>query len=490
MKPKNINLTRPIIETLLGVPALRLCLLALGGGLFGPLGGSPAEGCDRVAFSVTEQLPLGGPSLNIVVADFNNDSKADLAATNDQNVIVFLGDGAGGFGPANTFPAGLLPRGLAVGDFDGDGNPDLAVANYSDVSILINDGQGGFKVPVDYAADNSPIAIGVGDFNGDGQRDLAVLNSQNNDVSILLGDGAGHFGPPTNFPAGDLPYALAAGDLNGDGNVDLVVSTYGSEEVIILEGDGLGNFTTVNSYPLGGNGSNVVIADFNGDHHPDVAVGVFNIFPDNHIGIFLGDGAGNFTPVSGIPAFDPQGIVATDFDGDGNLDLAATLYNVPGILVALGDGTGGFGAPQHIGLPQHPLPFGLATGDFNGDNKPDMAIANYGNGHVSILLNLPTVQIRALDPTAFESDGNRGRFKVTRNGCIDEPVVIQYSVSGTAKSGMDYRALPGTLTIPAGERFAAIPIIPLGDTLEQDGSTVVVSLPTEPYYAVGKEDTA
>jgi FG-GAP-like repeat/FG-GAP repeat len=490
MKPKRPNLTTPIIGTLLRVPAFRLSLLALAGGFFWSLGSSPAEGCDRVAFSVADQLPLGGASLNVVVADFNGDSKADLAATNDQNVIVYLGDGAGGFGPANTFPAGALPRGLAVGDFDGDGKPDLAVANYSDISILINDGQGGFKAPVNYAADQSPIAIGVGDFNGDGKQDLAVVNSQNNDVSILLGDGAGHFGPPTNFPTGALPYALAVGDLNGDGNLDLVISNYGSQEINILAGDGQGNFITVNSYPLGGNATNVVIGDFNGDHHPDLAVGVFNIFPDNHIEVFLGDGNGNFTPTSGIPAFNPQGIVAADFDGDGNLDLATTLYTVPGILVALGDGAGGFGPPQHVTLPQHPLPFGLASGDFNNDGKPDLAIANYGNGHVSILLNLPSIQISALDPYASESDLNRGRFKVTRNGCVDEPLVVQYSVNGTARPGIDYRVLPGTVTIPAGGRFVAIPVVPLGDTLLQDGATVIVTLATEPYYAVGKEGAA
>ena len=156
MKLKRTNLTRTISGTLLRAPAFRLCFLALAGAVFGIFGSSSAEGCERVAFTVADQLPLNGRSLNVVVADFNGDSTADFAATNDQDVIVYLGDGAGGFGTANTFPAGTLPRGLALGDFDGDDKPDLAVANYSDVSILINDGQGGFKAPVNYAADNSP----------------------------------------------------------------------------------------------------------------------------------------------------------------------------------------------------------------------------------------------------------------------------------------------------------------------------------------------
>ncbi len=389
-----------MINRSLRLPALRACLLVLAGCFFWSLGGSLVEGADQVAFTVSGQLSLGGESLNVVVADFNGDSKTDFAATNDKSVVVYLGDGTGGFGSASTFPAGLLPRGMAVGDFNGDGKPDLAVANYDDISILINDSHGGFKTPVNYSADKSPIQIGVGDFNRDGKVDLAVLNSQNDDVSILLGDGTGHFGSPTNFPAGDLPYAVAVGDLNGDGDLDLVISTYNSKELRILAGDGQGNFNQLSSYALGGNGSKVVIGDFNRDNHPDVAVGVFNVFPDNHIEVLLGDGTGHFTPRAAIPAFDPQGLVTTDLNGDGILDLATTLHNVPGVVVALGDGTGGFHLPQTIRLPQHPLPFGLAVGDFNTDGKPDLAIANYGDGHVTILTNQPSVQIEAIDLTA------------------------------------------------------------------------------------------
>src|SRR2546430_3899097 len=106
MKPKQINLTPTIFRTLLCVPGFGLSLMALAGGLLGSFGSSPAEGCDEIAFSLPEQLHLNGPSLNVVVADFDGDSKADVAATNDQNVIVYFGDGAGGFGLANTFAAG------------------------------------------------------------------------------------------------------------------------------------------------------------------------------------------------------------------------------------------------------------------------------------------------------------------------------------------------------------------------------------------------
>ena len=478
--------------TMARIPRLRAVRIGkrlLAVAVLGCVGNSWVHGCDQVGFSLANQLQIGGPTLNVVVADFNGDSNADFAATNGMQVVVYLGDGAAGFEPPKQYRAGIFPGGLAVGDFDRDGKPDLAVATYLDVSILLNDGQGGFQAPVHYAADDSPFAIGVGDFDGDGNLDLAVVNSQNDDLSVLLGDGAGHFASPRNFTTGDLPYAVAVGDLNGDGDLDLVVSTYNSQEVNVLTGDGQGNFNLIRSYPLGGNGSTVVIDDFNGDHNQDLAVGVFNVFPDNHIAIFLGDGTGEFTATSSIPVYDPQGIVSADFDGDGNLDLAATLYNAPGIVVSLGDGSGGFGPPQQVRLPHHPLPFGLATGDFNGDGKTDLAISNYGNGHVTILLNLPSVQVQASDPTASESCRDPGRFRVKRNGCLDAPLTIFYSVSGTAKPGIDYRALSGKVTIPAGWQFADIPVVPLRDTLQEDGATVVVDI-VPGSYGIGGHATA
>ncbi len=465
-------------------------LIALATGFFALIGSTPARACDDVAFAVTEQLPVLGPSLNVVVADFNGDGNDDFAATNDAAVVVFLGDGAGGFGDSHSYPAGLLPRGMAVGNFNGDNQPDLAVSNYNDISVLLNDGQGGFEPPVNFPAHDSPIAVATGDFNGDGKTDLVAVNSQSNDVSIILGNGAGGFGPPQNFPAGDLPYAVAVGDFDGDGRVDLAVSTYTSEEVRIMRGDGQGGFTTFISYPLHGNGSRIVAGDFNHDDHLDLAVGVYNASPDNRLAVLLGNGNGTFTRASGIPVADPQGVVTADFDGDGNLDLASTTYFFPDLVVALGDGAGGFGPARSTRLPGHPYPFGVAPADFNRDGKADLAISNYGNGHVIILLNLPTAEIEAVVPKASEGDRIRGRFQVARNGCTDNPLSLQYTVSGTARPGVDYRELRGWLLIPAGRRFAPIQVIPLGDMLEEDGATVIVTLLPDVDHVIGKESTA
>jgi hypothetical protein len=98
----------------------------------------------------------------------------------------------------------------------------------------------------------------------------------------------------------------------------------------------------------------------------------------------------SFVPAPGSPfavGIGPEGITSADFDGDGKLDLAIMNYNDNNVTVLLGDGSGGFtpatGSPFAVGL--HPL--GITSADFNGDTKPDLAMANIASNNVTVLLN-------------------------------------------------------------------------------------------------------
>jgi hypothetical protein len=80
----------------------------------------------------------------------------------------------------------------------------------------------------------------------------------------------------------------------------------------------------------------------------------------------------------------PWAVATGDFNGDGKLDLAVTnnMDNTVSILTGNGDGT--FKALSTAATGQSPQ--GIVTADFNGDGKLDLAIANYGSGTVSIFL--------------------------------------------------------------------------------------------------------
>src|SRR6266581_6915083 len=80
----------------------------------------------------------------------------------------------------------------------------------------------------------------------------------------------------------------------------------------------------------------------------------------------------------------PSNIVVGDFNGDGKLDLAVTDYSNNNVSVLLGNGDGTFQAPRTFPVGIHPAQ--VAVGDFNGDGKPDLVVSNYDSNTISVLL--------------------------------------------------------------------------------------------------------
>ena len=82
---------------------------------------------------------------------------------------------------------------------------------------------------------------------------------------------------------------------------------------------------------------------------------------------------------------DPRSVAVGDFNGDGRPDLAVANSGSNNVSVLLGNGDGTFQAPRHFGAGDSPQ--SVAVGDFNGDGRPDLAVANSGSNNVSVLIN-------------------------------------------------------------------------------------------------------
>src|SRR5215472_11792190 len=80
----------------------------------------------------------------------------------------------------------------------------------------------------------------------------------------------------------------------------------------------------------------------------------------------------------------PSSIAVGDFNGDGKLDLAVSNYGDNSLAVLLGNGDGTFQAPQTTPVGTNPAQ--VVVGDFNGDGKLDLAVSSIANGTISVLL--------------------------------------------------------------------------------------------------------
>ncbi|MFN7138671.1 MAG: Calx-beta domain-containing protein, partial [Limisphaerales bacterium] len=101
----------------------------------------------------------------------------------------------------------------------------------------------------------------------------------------------------------------------------------------------------------------------------------------------------------------------------------------------------------------------------------------------------PVVTIAASQPNASEP-ATHGAFTVTRTGATTSSLAVNYRVSGTASNGVDYATLSGTVTIPAGQSSANIPVTVIDDSVAESVETVIVTLLGGTNYEVRDQYTA
>ncbi len=389
-------------------------------------------------------VPQGDSSpvqFRLLPGDFNHDGKPDVYAYGDlpntvpnSMVALQVNNGSGLLSKAG----GLLPNtGLQAyaqaADLNGDGALDLAVCSISSVGnqptqwtvyTLINDGTGKFNIDSSVNLPGTCSSVSIGDANRDGKLDVVVTgftasgSSTNNSIMTYYGDGTGKVGSPitqqnisldsTNSSANTNCQVTDAtwGDFYGDGNVSLILNStcHPAQGSVSPEGTtffahGLGNGQFAISEVMAGNEvlSDGKTFDVNKDGKPDaVFVSASNLYYAKN------NGSGNFTfeKLTGdlalggtVSQFD--GVTVGDFNGDGFNDIAATYKTGSGttgsayVSILNGSSAGTFGESQYwlVGDSTSTNLADIASADFNGDGKADLALTyqSPANGDLSLL---------------------------------------------------------------------------------------------------------
>jgi gliding motility-associated-like protein len=391
-----------------------------------------------------------GPAFYVAIDDVNGDTHPDVAIASgfSGTASIFINDGLGGFATETSYPSAAGPHYVVLKDLNGDGRPEMIVANSTanSISVLLNNGAGLFSVPVIYPTENYPTTISVADMDNDGKIDLVVGNPGSGSITVFPGDGAGGFGAYQSFSVGGQPYSVATGDFDEDGNLDIVTVDLSSNKVTLLRT--LSNSTCIPSIvtfaptsgPIGTT-VNIIGANFSATpannivyfgateatvtaatptqltvtvpmgatYEPiSVTIGTLSAYSSRPF-ITTFPSAGVFTSCSFEPKVDfatgstPLGISASDFDGDGKVDVAVGNRVSRTIGLYLNTSSVGqisaatFAAPITLATPPLGDPYKIRSADIDGDGKIDIVSTVAALGIISVYRNTSTVGALSFD---------------------------------------------------------------------------------------------
>ena len=231
------------------------------------------------------------------------------------------------------FPSRGVPRVLCIGSVSPS---DKKTGSLYSLDLAATD-------PTDQIRDFEnlarPVQFAEADLNGDGKKDLIICQFGNHSGKLSWYDG----GDPDKehilkIQAGARKVVVQ--DMDGDGKPDIVaLMAQAREELLLFLNDGKGNFTEkiIARFPPVYGVSYFELADFNHDGHPDILLtngDNWDLSPIRKyyhgIRILLNDGINNFKEKLFIPFYGASKAMACDFDGDGDLDIAAiSFYDDP-----------------------------------------------------------------------------------------------------------------------------------------------------------------
>ncbi|MCB9684215.1 MAG: VCBS repeat-containing protein [Alphaproteobacteria bacterium] len=213
---------------------------------------------------------------------------------------------------------------------------------------------------------------GQADADGDGAGDAC-------DVCPEFGDGLTPLGLPATLPTPASPDLILQADLDGDGDLDLVAADQYSTTVQSWWFENLGGGAYAASQPttLGPAIAQMAAADLDGDGDLDL-VATLGGTQDSVVWA-PNRGDGTFDPVVTLGAeAEPTGLVVEDLDGDGDVDLAVGVADAGEIARYTNDGVGGF--TRSIVASGLLRPVELVAADVDADGARDLVVRGYGAG--------------------------------------------------------------------------------------------------------------
>ncbi len=382
------------------------------------------NGMGGFPFASTIRLPTNRDRpVSAAVADFNDDTRPDIAIVGqgDPPVFLLLGEDLGFRFTEGTLPSPPEPRSTASDDLNEDGKPDLVVLSTdSTVTIYVGANDGTFADFSTFLVKPNARGIALSDFNGDGLVDIAISYAITNAVDVLLATAPGV------FPAVDAPASPIV--LNASGAVLPRIQITGTDLVgldkttkslaVVSMPDQMGTLAVTPAASMTQEPQTMLLADMNRDGLPDAIVAstgrrstVLSILPGNASGGYGAPPGGSWTCgngiIEGIELCDDANVkngdgcnatcgpdlakgaltlVAADVNLDGSTDLVAVDRRAS-LYVMLGNGNAAFSSIRLLGKVRKGTT--AAVADFTNDDIVDIAYVPKGgrDGSLIVLAN-------------------------------------------------------------------------------------------------------
>jgi len=350
------------------------------------------------AFASKKAIPAGQGPNSIASTDFDGDGKPDVVVADGDstNIEVFLNESTPGvFQFAQQFyfplPNGDNPAAVAVADMDGDGKPDIVVTTVLSprVYVFLNTSAPGaisFANPAIFNQGNYALGLTLGDCNGDGKPEMIVVNIADGNISVYLNNSTpGNLAFAARIPltpaSSDVAYAAVVADIDGDGMPDIATADAGSGKVSVFHNTGTPggplSFAAYVDFNVGATPESIAVGDIDGDGKPDLITGNYG---DGTISVLQNTStSGNVSFATSVPSTagtNPQAVAIGDLDGDGKPDVIAANFGDNDISVYHNNSTPGtITLAAQVTYPTDLAPFSIAAVDMDGDGFPDLSIA-------------------------------------------------------------------------------------------------------------------
>ncbi|HJP62943.1 MAG TPA: VCBS repeat-containing protein [Mucilaginibacter sp.] len=242
-----------------------------------------------------------------------------------------------------------------------------------------------------------PVQTIAGDFNKDGLADWVILGQGNALGGVyLLKQNKDHTFTQSNISDKAGAAQGVVGDFNNDGWQDvMVLFGRGDEGVWMFLNDQKGGFTSkiILELPPAYDCNSLQLTDMNHDGKPDLVLACgYNyhnsriLKPYHGLYIYTNDGDWKFKQSYFYPVNGCTKVIAADFDGDGDTDLATVAFfsdfkNNPAENFIY------FEQDKPMSFKPHAIPVGkygrwmtIEAADLNHDGKKDIVLGNYSNG--------------------------------------------------------------------------------------------------------------